>query len=269
MQALRWAWGHAVRLAQHPDSLQQEACEPHPRTAQPAAQPAPGRITASAPLTVPLSLFAAESQQCATAEASPHSQANALPGRGVSSTANPIKPQTLQSPASDGLACSQPHGAISSAAAVDELGHPGQDNASRCKPPKIRTLSFSEIQPCPREDANNASGAAPANLAGEHVLEKGIHLQSATSPGSHAASRADLDADTGRAQAVDPQPSKVEQDGQLQSSGQMSRRTLDMIAESGVVGNKLPPTLFQPISTSDLGGLWSRCRDVAGCAGQT
>lgn len=250
MQALRWAWGHARRLAQHPDSLEQEACQPQPNTALPAS----GRIAASAPLSVPMSLFASESQQSATADASPPRQTSPLLGGGECSTANPTQSQTLQSPASNYLACSQRQAAISKGAAADAQGQPCQDNANRCKSVKTRTLNFSEIQPCPRDHV-------------EHFSE--IHFSEIIfQRSSHAASKADLGADTGRPQTVDAQPSQVDQDGQLASSGQMSRRTQDMIAESGVVGNKLPPTLFQPVSTNDLGGLWSRCRDVAGCAGQ-
>ncbi len=52
------------------------------------------------------------------------------------------------------------------------------------------------------------------------------------------------------------------------TSGLMTRRTRDMIDESADVGNRLPPIHFQPISTGNLGSLWSRCRDVASISSQ-
>lgn len=77
---------------------------------------------------------------------------------------------------------------------------------------------------------------------------------------------ADLD-DAGRAHTVDSQPSEVEQHGQLQSSGQMSRRAQDMNAERGVSATSYLQPSFN-WSAQVTGVLWSRCWDIAGCSGQ-
>ena len=263
MQALKWAWGHAVRLARHPDSLGHD----YQLRDLKAVQPAPQRVAASARLTVPSSAFASESQQSATVEPTQSRPASPLHDGTRDLPAEPARPQSHPAAASNGTVCAHVNVAskdIAAAEAKGLLGHNATHSPKTSGPRLPRQSSFSEIQPCPRECK---SGAASATIPEKLVRQAGTCQPPAASLGRHLGATLSPSKITNLPDAHKP-PAGLH-DGQLRASGKMSRQTKDIIADSAAVGNKLPPALFQPVSTLELGMLWSRCRDVAGSAGQT
>ena len=260
LQALKWAWGHAVRLARHPDSLGHG----HQLRDLKAAQPALQSVAASARLTVPSSAFATEAQQSAQAEPTQSRPASPLRSGRSDLPAEPARLLSHPAAAPNDTGCSHVHVNSKDIAAAEAKGLLGHNATLSTKNSGLRLprpLSFSEIQPCPRE---YESGAASGTISEKHVQQGGA-CQPSASLGRHAASGAiQSPSNISSLPAAHEAPT-----GQLRASGKMSRQTKDMIADSAAVGNKLPPALFQPVSTLELAMLWSRCRDVAGSAGQT